>query len=56
MASGEKDFGPVFDRLKAVLAPYAPGMHVTDDNDEPEVTPVATTTTTVPSGATTKNT
>jgi len=33
MASGEKDFGPVFDRLKAVLAPYAPGMHVTDDND-----------------------
>jgi hypothetical protein len=33
MASADKDFGPVFDRLKAVLTPYARKMHVSADDD-----------------------
>ena len=33
MASAAPDFGPVFDRLKAILVPYAPRMHVSADDD-----------------------
>ena len=33
MATTDQHFGPVFDRLKAVLEPYAPGMHVSADDD-----------------------
>jgi hypothetical protein len=33
MTTTDQDFGPVFDRLKAVLEPYAPGMHVSADDD-----------------------
>mgnify|MGYP003575601021 CR=1 FL=1 len=33
MASADKDFGPVFDRLKGVLTPYAPKMHASADDD-----------------------
>jgi hypothetical protein len=33
MASADKEFGPVFDRLKGVLTPYAPKMHVSADDD-----------------------
>jgi hypothetical protein len=33
MASAERNFGPVFDRLKGILVPYAPRMHVSADDD-----------------------
>ena len=33
MASTEPEFGPVFDRLKAILTPYEPKMHVSADDD-----------------------
>jgi hypothetical protein len=32
MASADEDFGPLFDRLKGVLEPYAPEMHVSADD------------------------
>jgi hypothetical protein len=32
MASADKDFGHVFDRLKEILTPYAPEMHVSADD------------------------
>jgi hypothetical protein len=34
MASGDRDFGPLFDRLKGVLEPYAPEMHVSADDEK----------------------
>jgi hypothetical protein len=33
MPTTDQDFGPVFDRLKGILEPYAPGMHVSADDD-----------------------
>ena len=33
MAARDPDFGPVFDRLKGILEPYASRMHVSADND-----------------------
>lgn len=33
MAAANPDFGPVFDRLKGILEPYAPKMHVSADDD-----------------------
>jgi hypothetical protein len=33
MAAANPDFGPVFERLRGVLEPYAPEMHVTADDD-----------------------
>jgi hypothetical protein len=32
MAPAEPDFGPVFDRLRAILKPYEPEMHVSADD------------------------
>jgi hypothetical protein len=33
VASTERNFGPVFERLKGILTPYAPKMHVSADDD-----------------------
>ena len=32
MAATERDFDAVFDRLKAILQPYAPKMHISADD------------------------
>jgi hypothetical protein len=34
MASADQDFGPLFDRLKGILEPYAPEMHVSADDEK----------------------
>ena len=34
MAPAEQDFRPLFDRLKGILEPYAPEMHVSADDDK----------------------